>query len=143
MKTRSIKEKEIINEWYIVDLAGVRLGRAAQAISKVLIGKSKVYKTDNLPSGDNVIAINSDKVDFFPERASRKKYYSHSGYPGGFKERTLGDLMEQDSTEVIRKAVWGMLPKTKIGRKLLKNLRIYKEGEYIEKAQNPKTIEIK
>lgn len=142
MKTRSIKKNEINPEWVLIDLAGVRLGQAATKISSYLIGKHKVNRVDYLPSGDKVIVINSDKVDFHPSKSLKKKYYRHSGYMGGLKENNLKEMMEKDSRQVIRKAVWGMLPKTKIGRKLLTNLKIYKSEEYVETAQKPKEIKL-
>ncbi len=143
MKTRSIKKDEIQEKWYLVDVANVRLGRAAQAISKLLLGKSDVGRADYLAPKNKVVVINSDKVDYFFSREWRKKYYSHSGYPGALKETTLGELMKKDSTEVVRKAVWGMVPKTKIGRGLMSNISIYKGAEYKETAQKPELIEVK
>lgn len=143
MKTRSIKKEEVSNKWYVLDLNGVRLGRAAQKIASVLIGKGKVEKVDYLLSGDKVIVINSDKVDYYPTRETRKKYYSHSGFPGGLTEISLGNQMKKDSTQVIRSAVWGMLPKTKMGRKMYKNLVVYKGEDFVEKTQNPEKIVIK
>lgn len=143
MKTRSIKKDEIQEKWYLIDLKNVRLGKAAQAIAKLLIGKADVNRVDYLAPKNKVVVINSDEVDYFFSREWRKKYYSHSGYPGALNTVTLGDLMKKDSTQVIKKAVNGMLPKTRIGREVLRNMSVYTGAEYTETAQKPELIEVK
>jgi len=140
MKTRSIRKNEIKQECYLVDISGIRLGRAAVTITKLLIGKNKINRVGYVFSGDKVIVINAKNIDIYPTKREQKKYYSHSGYPGGFKEIVFKDLLAKNPARVIESAVWGMLPKTKQGRKMFKNLRVYNDLEYKEVSSKPKII---
>jgi large subunit ribosomal protein L13 len=143
MKTRSISQKEIKTNWYLVDVSGVRLGKAASEIAQLLMGKNKVARVDYLKTGDKVVVINAQDIDYYPDKGWRKKYRRHSGYPGGFRELTLDEQMERDATKVIRSAVKGMLPKTKRGREMIASLKIYTGEDYEETAQKPEKVDIK
>jgi large subunit ribosomal protein L13 len=141
-KTRSIKEKELKNEWMLVDAKNVRLGKLATIVSKLLMGKDKVYKADNLFCGDRVIVINASLMDFNDTTRNKKMYYRHSNYPGGFKVRTLEQMMEKKPDYVVRQAVWGMLPKNKMGRRMLRNLKVFADAKHDLEAQQPIAVKI-
>jgi large subunit ribosomal protein L13 len=142
MNTRSIKQSEVKQEWYILDVTGVRLGKAAQAIAKLLIGKDKVENVDYLQTGDKVIVVNAKNIDVHSKKLFQKKYYTHSGFIGNLKVQTLEELLEKDPTKVIKKAVWGMLPKTRSGRAMLSNLRVYNNERIKEEAQQPQKVKL-
>lgn len=139
--TRSIKQNEIVESWYLIDAKGKRLGRVAQKAAALLIGKNKVNNVDYLNPSNKVIIINAADLDIFPSRLDKKKYARHSGYPGGFREVSLREMMDTKPEEVVEKAVWGMVPKNKMGRAMMTSLRIYKDSNYKEQAQKP--VEIK
>lgn len=141
-KTRSIKAKEIKNDWMLVDAKNVRLGKVATVVSKLLMGKDKVYKTDNMFSGDRVVVINASLVDLNDTTRNKKTYSWHSNYPGGFKTKTILELLAKRPDYVIRQAVWGMLPKNRMGRRMLKNLRVFAAKEHDLEAQQPTVIKI-
>lgn len=141
--TRSIKLNEIKKEWVLIDATDVRLGKLASKVASILIGKEKTNSADHLDCGNNVIIINASKVSVNPRALNQKKYYSHSGYIGGLKEQELSELIVTRPEFVIRKAIWGMLPKNKLGRKILSNVRIFKDENHNLQAQNPKLINIK
>lgn len=130
------------HDWYIIDATGIRLGKLASTITKYLQGKTKGQYTPSSDNGDYIIVLNSKKVDVFPRRYDRKKYYSHSGYPGGLKEITYGELQKQKPNDIIKKAVIGMMPKTKLGKIMSKKLFIYEGAEHPHEAQKPKLIEV-
>lgn len=142
MSTRSIKQKEVTTKWYIVDVTAIRLGKVAQAIAALLIGKDKVNRVDYLLSGDKVVVINAKKVDVYPKKRFQKKYFQHSGFMGGMREESLEEVLEKDPTRVIKKAVWGMLPKNKMGRAMLANLRVYSDDKIKEEAQQPEKVNL-
>jgi large subunit ribosomal protein L13 len=141
-KTFQAKPGEVPREWYVVDLDGKTLGRAASAIAVVLRGKHKPQFTPHVDAGDFVIAVNADKVMLTGKKLTEKRYYRHSGYPGGIRSFTAGQLMARKPGEVLRLAVKGMLPKNTLGRKLLKKLKIYASPEHPHQAQQPKPLEI-
>lgn len=143
MKTKATRKNEVERNWLLVDAAGVRLGKLACFVSKLLQGKNKPYYTSHIDCGDYVVLINSKRVDFHPSRAERKIYRRHSGYPGGLKSVSLGELMAKNSNDVIRRAVRGMMPKTKLGRSMMKKLYIYEEEQHKHSSQKPKLVEIK
>jgi large subunit ribosomal protein L13 len=142
MKTFSAKLSDIERNWYIVDANDKVLGRLASAIAMVLRGKNKPIFTPHMDTGDFVIVINAEKVKLTGNKLNDKKYYSHSGYPGGLKETTAGKLLKEKPERVLISAVRGMLPKNTLGRQLIKKLKIYAGPEHPHTAQNPKLLNI-
>jgi large subunit ribosomal protein L13 len=140
-KTYYPKAGEITREWYVADANGQNLGRFASKVAKVLLGKHKPDFTPGVDTGDYVIVVNCERVVVTGKKLDDKKYYHHTGYPGGLKEITLRDQLEKHPDRVIRKAVWGMLPKNKYGRKLLKKLKVYAGPDHPHVAQGPKPLE--
>ncbi|MEJ5307624.1 MAG: 50S ribosomal protein L13 [candidate division WOR-3 bacterium] len=141
MKTTRIKENEIKHNWYIVDAKGKTLGRLSTKISTILMGKNKVTYQPDVDNGDGVIVINAKDIKVTGNKLSNKIYYSHSGYIGNLKESTLKEMLEKNPSKVITLAVKRMLPKNKLGRKMLTRLKIYNDSNHKHKAQNP--VEIK
>ena len=129
-KTIPTCAKEIKREWHLIDAKGEILGRIAVKIAGALIGKTKPYYVAHLDCGDNVVVINAKEVAFTGQKEDQKKYYRHSGFPGGFKEITLADQMKKDPREVIKHAVAGMLPKNKLRDRRLTRLKIYSESTH-------------
>jgi len=142
MKTFSAKPSDIERNWYVVDAKGKVLGRLATAIAVVLRGKNKAIFTPHMDTGDFVIVVNAGKVKLTGKKLTDKKYYSHTGYPGGLKETTAGKLLNEKPERVLISAVRGMLPKNSLGRQLLKKLKIYPGPEHPHSAQNPKMLNI-
>ena len=142
MKTFSAKLSDIEQTWYIVDAKGKVLGRLASKISMVLRGKHKPIFTPHMDTGDFVIVVNADKVKLTGKKLRDKKYYSHTGYPGGLKETTAGKLLNEKPERVLISAVRGMLPKNRLGRQLIKKLKIYAGPEHPHTAQNPKVLNV-
>jgi large subunit ribosomal protein L13 len=142
MKTYVAKKDEVARDWFVVDAEGKVLGRLASEIARRLRGKHKPVYTPHTDAGDFVIVLNAGKVVLTGKKLTDKKYYHHSGYPGGIKETTAGKLLEERPEEVLRHAVQGMLPKNTLGRKMLTKLKIYAGGEHNHEAQCPKTLEI-
>jgi len=138
MKTFAPKKDEIERKWWLIDADGKILGRLATEISVLLRGKGKVKFAHFLDTGDFVVVINAEKVQVTGRKLEQKKYYHHTGYPGGIKEKTLNELMDTNPEEVLRKAVWGMIPKNKLGRKIYKKLKVYRGSIHPHEAQNPK-----
>jgi len=137
MKTTTLTPKDIKREWHLIDLSEEVLGRSAVKIANLISGKHKILTGAHLDNGDFVIAINSEKIKVTGNKLADKMYYSHSGFPGGFREVSLAQLMEKDSRRVIEKAVKGMLPKTRLGRRQLVKLRIYAGATHPHLAQQP------
>ena len=133
--TTPISAKEIKRHWHLIDLSGQTLGRVSTQIAAFLMGKGKVNQTPNLDMGDYVVAINAAKIKVTGKKLASKKYQRHSGYPGGFREETLGELMERDSRQVIEKSVKGMLPKNKLQSPRLRRLKVFKDETHPYKAQ--------
>ena len=142
MKTYVVKPKEIVREWYLVDAQGQNLGRLASRIAQILKGKHRPYYTPNLDTGDHVIVVNADKVQVTGDKLAQKMYYRHSLYPGGLKAITLEKQLQKYPTRVLEAAVRGMLPKTKLGRAMIKKLKIYATPDHPHQAQNPKPLEL-
>ena len=130
-------------DWWVIDLEDQVLGRAATQIATVLRGKHKPTFTPNVDAGDYVVAINAEKVKFTGQKIATKKYRHHTGYIGGLKESTAADFLAKHPNEVIERAVWGMLPKGPLGRKIIKKLKIYPGSEHGHVAQQPKTLTLK
>jgi large subunit ribosomal protein L13 len=137
MKTYVPKKDELEKKWWLIDAEGRVLGRLATEIAVLLRGKKNPKYVDFMDSGDFVVVINAEKVKVTGKKMEQKKYYSHSGYPGGLKERTLKELLAKKPEEVIRKAVWGMIPKNRLGRQIHKKLKVYRGTEHPHQAQNP------
>jgi large subunit ribosomal protein L13 len=142
MKTFSAKEQDIERAWHLIDLEGKTVGRAATEIAILLRGKHKPIYTPHVDCGDFVVCTNADKVQFTGNKLTQKMYRRHSQYPGGLKEIGAGELMEKAPEKVIEFAVQGMLPKNKLGRKIVKKLKVYTGPEHPHSAQQPKTHEI-
>lgn len=142
MGTFSAKKNEVNRKWWVVDLDQKVLGRAATRIATVLKGKNKAIFTPHVDTGDFIVAINASKMRLTGNKLEQKKYYRHSGYPGGIKEVTAGDLMETKPQDVLMKAVAGMLPKNILGRQLLKKLKVYSKDSHPHKAQMPEELKI-
>jgi large subunit ribosomal protein L13 len=136
-----IPKGQVEREWLLVDAEGQNLGRLATKIAQLLLGKHRPDYTPGVMMGANVVVINAEKVDVYPTRLDSKVYYHHSGYPGGIKEITLRRQLEKFPERVIEKAVWGMIPKTKLGRRIYKNLHVYAGSEHPHYAQQPELIE--
>ncbi len=142
MKTFMANSKTVDRKWYLVDATNIPLGRLASQVASILRGKTKTDFTPNVDNGDFVIVVNCDKVGITGKKLTDKMYYRHSLYPGGLKETALKDLMVDRSDFVIREAVKGMLPKTRLGRQQLKKLKLYIGAEHDNEAQKPVKIEL-
>ncbi len=140
MKTFVPKLKDITQDWHLVDAEGLVLGRLASRIASILMGKEKPTYADFLDCGDFVIVVNAEKVRLTGKKLSDKLYYRHSGYPGGLKQMTAAEVLEKHPERVIRSAVKGMLPRNKLGRKMLSKLKIYAGGDHPHQAQQPRTL---
>ncbi|MCS7242718.1 MAG: 50S ribosomal protein L13 [Candidatus Caldatribacterium sp.] len=129
--------KGVEKKWYVVDAEGQILGRLASRIATILMGKHKNIYTPFFDVGDYVIVINAEKVQVTGKKLDQKLYRRHSGYPGGFKEETLRSLLARKPEEVIRRAVWGMIPHHRLGRRLIRKLKVYRGPSHPHAAQNP------
>lgn len=143
MKTYSAKPSDVTRKWYVIDASDTTLGRVATQVATLLTGKGKPMFTSHIDCGDFVIVINADNLQVTGGKEEKKMYYNHSGFPGGLRERQLKDLMDNDSTEVIFKAVRGMLPVNKLRDDRLKRLKIYAGAEHEHAAQKPETVSLK
>jgi large subunit ribosomal protein L13 len=139
-KTWSPRATEIDRRWYVIDAEGQTLGRLATKVSGLLMGKGKPTFADHLDSGDFVIIVNAGKLIVTGDRLLAKRYHSHSGHPGGHKQEALGDLLQRRPTEAIRRAVKGMLPKTKLATAQIRKLKIYAGAEHPHAPQRPETL---
>jgi len=142
LKTFSPKPQDIDRKWYVVDANNVILGRLASRIAQILRGKHKPIWAPHVDCGDFVVIVNADKVRVTGRKADQKVYYHHSGYPGGLKATPYRRMMAKKPEFIIREAVRGMLPKNKLGRKMLKKLKIYAAPEHPHSAQKPETLEL-
>jgi large subunit ribosomal protein L13 len=141
MKTHVVKAGEIERNWVLIDAEGQVLGRLASHVANVLRGKDKPTYTPHLDVGDHVVVTNAAKIKLTGRKLTQKQYYSHSGYPGGLKVRTMQELMEKNPEEVVYRAVKGMLPHTKLGRQQLRKLRVYAGPEHKQQSQSPQPEE--
>jgi large subunit ribosomal protein L13 len=142
MKTYSAKPGEITREWYLVDAEGKTLGRLATQIADTLRGKRKPQYTPHVDTGDFVIVVNAEKIAVTGNKLDQKRYYRHSGYPGGLRSRTLREQLDRRPTEVLRVAVKGMLPKNRLARQQITKLKIYAGPEHPHDAQSPKPLNL-
>jgi len=141
-KTFSIKASEIEREWFVVDAEGKNLGRLATQIATILRGKHKPTFTPSMDGGDFVIVINADKIVVTGNKLEQKMYYRYSGYPGGLTETRLDKMLERHPTRVLEHAVKGMLPKNRLGRAMIKKLKIYARDSHPHAAQKPKALDL-
>ena len=141
MNKTYVPKGQVEREWLLVDAEGQNLGRLATKIAQLLIGKHRPDYTPGVLMGANVVVINAEKVDVYPTRLDSKIYYHHTGYPGGIKEISLRRQLEKFPERVIQKAVWGMIPKNKLGRRIYKNLHVYAGSEHPHFAQQPEIVE--
>jgi large subunit ribosomal protein L13 len=139
-KTWNAKPGDVTREWYVVDAEGQTLGRLATRIADVLRGKTKPQYTPHIDTGDFVVVVNAEKIGVTGKKLDQKRYYRHSGYPGGLRSRTLREQLERRPTEVLRVAVKGMLPKNKLASAQLTKLKIYAGPEHPHAAQAPKPL---
>ncbi|MBE3112240.1 MAG: 50S ribosomal protein L13 [Acidobacteria bacterium] len=137
MRTFIPKKDDIEQKWWLINAEGRILGRMATEVADLIRGKRKPQFTSHLDTGDFVVIVNAEKIKVTGRKLDQKKYYTHSLYPGGIKEETLKDLLERKPEEVIKKAVWGMIPKGKLGRALYKKLKVYRGPSHPHEAQNP------
>ena len=141
-KTISVNAATANKEWVVIDATNEVLGRLASQVAKILCGKNKPSYTPHVDCGDYVIVINADKVKLTGKKLTDKVYVRHTGYPGGQRFATPADLLTRKPTAVIEEAVKGMLPKTRLGAAIMKNLKVYAGAEHPHAAQNPKTIKL-
>ena len=140
MRTHSVKASEVRRDWYVVDADGETLGRLATRVASVLRGKHKPIYTPHLDTGDHVIVLNATKVFLSGKKPENKRYFSHSMYPGGLRWRSIVEVQAKHPERVVRNAVRGMLPKNKLGRALIKKLKISGGAEHPHQAQTPKPL---
>src|ERR671931_339371 len=142
MKTYSAKLGEVSRDWYVVDADGQTLGRLATRIADTLREKGKPQYTPHVDTGDFVIVVNAEKINVTGNNLDQKRYYRHSGYPGGIRSRTLREQLERRPEEVLRTAVKGMLPRNRLGRAQLTKLKVYAGPEHPHEAQAPKQLRL-
>ena len=143
MRTYSPKGSDITRQWHVIDASDVVLGRLASQAAVLLRGKHKPIFAPHVDTGDFVIVINADKVALSGNKLEQKRAYRHSGYPGGLRSRSYGELMEKYPERVVEKAIRGMLPKNSLGRKTLRKLKVYAGPDHPHQAQAPVPFEIK
>ena len=141
MRTISAREQDIQRDWYVVDAQGQTLGRLATQVATILRGKHKPIFTPHVDCGDYVVIINAEKIHTTGQKMTQKKYYRHSGYPGGLSEIVLRDQLDKFPNRVLESAVRGMLPKNRLGRKMFRKLKVYAGPNHPHEAQQPKPLE--
>ena len=142
--TSYVQKKETVGrKWYVIDAEGKPLGRVASKAAHILRGKHKATYTPNIDCGDFIIIINAEKAILTGNKLDNKKYYNHSGYPGGLRERTAREMQEKYPIEMVERAVKGMLPKNRLGRQMYKKLIVYTGSEHPHLAQKPEIMEVK
>lgn len=141
-KTYNVTSKDLIKEWYLIDAAGKSLGKVAEKAAYILRGKHKPIYTPHLDTGDNVVIINAPKAAMTGRKYTDKIYYHHTGFPGGIRSINYAKMVEKHPTRPMELAIKGMLPKGPLGRKLFRNLRVYKDATHKQVSQNPKVIEL-
>jgi large subunit ribosomal protein L13 len=142
VRTYSPKASEIQRSWHVVDAEGLVLGRVATEVARILRGKHKAIFTPHLDTGDHVIVINADKIVLTSNKADKVFVHRHSGYPGGLQTRSYGDLLSRQPEEAVRRAVRGMLPKNRLGRQMLRKLKVYAGPHHPHSAQQPQPLEL-
>jgi large subunit ribosomal protein L13 len=139
--THVVKASDIEREWFVVDAAGQTLGRLASNVARILRGKHKATYSPHLDVGDYVVVVNADKIAVTGRKMDQKMYYRHTGYPGGLKSITLREQLVRHPTFAVRAAIKGMLPKNRLGRRMLRKLKVYAGAEHPHQAQQPKALE--
>lgn len=142
MKTWNAKPGAVQHKWYVVDATGKTLGRMATEIAKIIRGKNKPTFTPHADTGDFVIVVNSEKVEMSGNKWNDEKFYTHSRYFGSLKELTAAQMREKDPTEVVREAVAGMLPKTKLSKRIISKLKVFKGPNHTHASQRPEALNI-
>ncbi len=142
MRTYSPRASEIERAWYVVDAEGLTLGRMATEVARVLRGKHKAMFSPHIDTGDHVVIVNASKVVLSPGKAEAKQVYRHSGYPGGLSSTTYAELLASKPEEAVRRTVRGMLPKNRLGRQMLRKLKVYAGPEHPHTAQKPQPLAI-
>jgi large subunit ribosomal protein L13 len=142
MRTRFAKKGDMERKWYLVDANDAILGRLAVKVATYLTGKNKPVYTPNIDTGDFIIVINAEKVKLTGRKLDNKMYYRHSNYPGGIKSETARELIQRKPDKVITEAVWGMLPKGRLGRAMIKKLKVYSGPEHPHEAQKPEVLTV-
>ena len=142
MRTYSPKASEIEHEWYVVDADGLTLGRMATEVARVLRGKHKPTFSPHIDTGDHVIIINASKVVLSAGKAEKKMVYRHTGYPGGIRSNTYAEDLDATPDDAVRRTVRGMLPKNRLGRQMLKKLKVYAGPEHPHSAQKPQALDL-
>ncbi len=142
MRTYSPKPGDVQREWHVIDATDVRMGRLAVQVANLLRGKHKPTFAPHMDMGDFVIVVNAEKLSLSGTKPTKKMSYNHSGFPGGLSATPLGELLEKDARKAVEKAVWGMLPKNRLGRQVLKKLKVYSGPEHPHTAQQAKPFEI-
>lgn len=142
-QTTMAKPLELKKAWYVVDATDIPLGRLASQVAMILMGKNKPIYTPNQDTGDYVIIINASKVKLTGDAEHKKNYYNVSGYNGGLRTRSSGTMLREYPVEMVERAVWGMLPKGPLGRKMYKKLFVYKDANHENEAQKPVKLELK
>ena len=140
--TKFIKSSDADKKWFLVDAQDKVLGRLATKVARIIRGKNKAIFTPNSDTGDFVVVINAEKVKFTGKRQTLKTYSHHSGYPGGLKTQSLQEMMSKKPEFVVQNAVQGMLPKTRLGKQLIKKLKVYSGNVHPHEAQKPETINL-
>ena len=143
MKSYVARPHAVERKWHLIDAEGQTLGRLATEISRLLRGKNKPQYTPHIDTGDFVVVVNAEKVVVTGNKAEQKVYYRHTGYPGGLRETSFEAMLERKPTEILRRAVRGMMPKTRLGRQQLRKLKIYAGPEHAHEAQNPQLYEVR
>lgn len=142
MKTYLPKLSEVEKKWYVIDVGEKILGRQATKVARILMGKNKPTYTPFLDTGDYIIVVNADKVALSGKKPWQKEYYHHTGYPGALKKKTFQQMMNYRPEFIFREAVKGMLPKNRLGRKMLKKLFVYAGDKHPHQAQKPEALEL-
>ncbi len=140
-RTTTVKEGSIDRKWYVVDATGIPVGRLAAQVSQILRGKSKPMFAYNADCGDFVVIINADKV-VLTGRKQDELIYWHTGWPGGLRNVSRGEMLENSPEKLVSKVVWGMMPKTKLGKEMFKKLKVYAGSEHPHAAQNPEALKV-
>lgn len=142
MRTYSPRADEIERDWYVVDAEGLTLGRMATEVARILRGKHKAMYTPHLDTGDHVIIVNAEKVVLTADKAAAKQVYHHTGYPGGIRSTTYATLLAEKPEDAVRRTVRGMLPKNRLGRQMLRKLKVYAGPSHPHGAQQPRPLSL-
>ena len=143
MKSYMARPQQVERKWYVVDAEGRTLGRLASELARILRGKNKPQYTPHIDVGDFVVVVNADRINVSGRKAEQKVYRRHTGYPGGLRETSYEQMLDRKPTEVLRKAVYGMMPKTRLARQQFKKLKIYAGSEHPHEAQMPEPYEVR